>query len=101
MRNQPKESILFHIVVPEAEVAPAFAPYLVEMKDGRALSGVLSSETATSLTLRMPLGAEETILRANTTRVEAMAGSLMPAGLEAAMSRQDLADLLGYLKGEQ
>ncbi len=101
MRNQPKESVLFHIVVPEAEVAPAFAPYLVETKDGRSLSGILASETAASLTLRMPLGVEETILRTNVAKLEAAPGSLMPAGLEAAMSRQDLADLLGYLKGER
>lgn len=101
MRNQPKESILFHIVVPEAEVAPAFAPYLVETKDGRTLSGILASETATSLTLRMPLGVEETILRTNVARLETTPGSLMPAGLEAVMSRQDLADLLGFLKGER
>ena len=101
MRNQPKESILFHIVVPEAEVAPAFAPYLVETKDGRTLGGILASETATSLTLRMPLGVEETILRTNVAKLEAAPGSLMPAGLEAAMSRQDLADLLGFLKGER
>ncbi len=101
MRNQPKESILFHIVVPEAEVAPAFAPYLIETKDGRSLGGILASETATSLTLRMPLGVEETILRTNVAKLEALPGSLMPAALEAAMSRQDLADLLGYLKGER
>ena len=101
MRNQPKESILFHVVVPEAEVAPAFAPYLVETKDGRTLSGILASETATSLTLRMPLGVEETILRANVAKLEALPGSLMPAGLEAAIPRQGLADLLGYLKGER
>ncbi len=101
IRNQPKESILFHIVVPEAEVAPAFAPYLIETKDGRTLGGILASETATSLTLRMPLGVEQTILRTNVARLEATPGSLMPAGLEAAMPRQDLADLLGYLKGER
>ncbi len=101
MRNQPKESILFHIVVPEAEVAPAFAPYLIETKDGHTLSGILASETASSLTLRMPGGTEETILRTNVAHLEATPGSLMPAGLEAAISPQDLADLLAFLKGER
>ena len=101
MRNQPKESILFHIVVPDAEIAPAFAPYLVETKDGRTLAGILASETPASLTLRLPLGVEETVLRSNLSKLEAIPGSLMPAGLEAAMSRQDLADLLAFLKGER
>jgi putative membrane-bound dehydrogenase-like protein len=101
MRNQPKETILFHIVVPDAEVAPAFAPYVIETKDGRTLSGLLASETPASLTLRMPLAQEETILRTNVAKLEAAPGSLMPPGLEAAMSRQDLADLLAFLKGEK
>ena len=100
-RNQPKESILFHLIVPDAEIAPAFAAYFGETKDGRAFSGVLASETPTSVQLRMAGGAEETLLRANLTRLEALPNSLMPAGLEAAMSRQDLADLLAFLKGER
>jgi putative membrane-bound dehydrogenase-like protein len=101
MRNQPKESILFHIVVPDAEVAPAFTGYLAETKDGRSLAGVLVAETAASVLLRMPGGTEETLLRGNLTKLEALPNSLMPAGLDAAMSRQDLADLLAFLKGEK
>ena len=100
MRNQSKESILFHIVVPEAEVNVAYAPYLAETKDGRSFAGILASETPTSVMLRMPLGVEETILRTNLAKLEALPGSLMPAGLEQTMTRQDLADLLAFLKGE-
>ena len=65
------------------------------------LSGILVSETATSVQLRMAGGAEETLLRANLAKLEALPNSLMPAGLEAAISRQDLADLLAFLKGER
>lgn len=101
IRNQPKDSILFHIVVPDAEVAPAFTAYLAETRDGRSLAGVLAAETATSVLLRMPGGTEETLLRGNLTKIEALPNSLMPAGLDAAMSRQDLADLLAFLKGEK
>ena len=69
--------------------------------DGRTLAGILVSETPTSLTLRMPLAQEETLLRANVAKIEALPGSLMPGGLEATMTRQELADLLAYLKGEK
>lgn len=101
MRNQPKESILTHIVVPEAEVIAAYSPYILETKDGRTLSGILAAETPSSVTLRMVLAQEETVLRTNIAKLEAMPGSLMPPGLDAAMSKQDLADLLAYLKGEK
>lgn len=101
IRNQTKENILFHIVAPDAEVAPAFSPYLAETRDGRTLLGILASETPVSVTLRMPLAQEETILRSNLNSLTAQPGSLMPAGLESAVSKQDLADLLAYLKGEK
>jgi putative membrane-bound dehydrogenase-like protein len=100
MRNQTKENILYHLVVPDAEIAPAFAAYVAETKDGRALSGILASETPTSITLRGPLTQEQQVLRADLKKLEAAPGSLMPGGLEQGMSKQDLADLIAYLKGE-
>ena len=101
MRRQPKENIVFHIVMPEAEIAPAFAAYLCEAKDGRAFAGILSSETPTSVTIRQPGGLEETVLRADIKALTALPNSLMPPGLDAAMQPQDLADLVAFLKGEQ
>lgn len=100
IRNQTKENILFHIVVPDAEIAPAFTAYLAEMKDGRSMTGIVASETPTTVTLRGPLAQESSLLRAELKSLEALPNSLMPAGLEQAMSTQDLADLLAYLKGE-
>ncbi len=101
IRNQPKESILFHILVPDAEIAPAFTAYIAETKDGRSFSGILQSETNTSISLRGPLATETNILRNDLAKMEALSGSLMPNGLESAMSKQDLADLLAFLKGEK
>ena len=100
MRRQTKENILFHIIVPDAEVAPAFTPYVVETKDGRVFSGILASETPTSVTLRGPLAQETSVLRGEIAKLEAAPGSLMPNGVEATISKQDLADLLAYLRGE-
>ncbi|MDP5014166.1 MAG: c-type cytochrome, partial [Opitutales bacterium] len=101
IRRQTKENILFHIVNPEAEIAPAFTAYLAEAKDGRILSGILIGDTSTSISLRGPLGIETSLLRADLAKLEALPGSLMPTGLEAGLSKQQLADLLGYLKGER
>ena len=65
MRNQPKESILLHIVVPDYEIIAAFAASNVELKDGRTLAGIIISDTPESITLRQPLGVEENIPRPN------------------------------------
>ncbi len=100
IRNQPKASILLHILVPDHEITQGFSAYTVAIKDGRVLTGLISSESPTSITLRQPLGKEDTILRSEIDDLIAGKQSLMPQGLEKGISRQEFADLLGYLKGE-
>ena len=100
IRNQPKESILYHIIIPEAEIAPNFVNYECELKDGRTISGLLSSENAGNITLRMAQGVEENIARSQIARLTASRLSLMPQELEKTMTLQELADLLAYLRGE-
>ena len=85
---------------PDAEIAPAFAAYLAEARDGRVVTGILVGDTPAAVTLRGPLAVENTILRGDLVRLEALPGSLMPAGLESGLESQQLADLLSYLKGE-
>lgn len=99
-RNQAKEAVLMHIVVPDFEIVPAFAASNVELKDGRLLAGIVISDTPESITLRQPLGVEENIPRSGIASLTASEHSLMPPGLEATMKPQDLADLLSFLKGE-
>jgi len=82
IRNQPKEAILLHVIVPEYEIAPNFTNYNLETKDGRTLSGVIASETSASITLRRALGEEEIISRSNLESMSASALSLMPQELE-------------------
>ncbi len=101
IRQQPKESILYHLIIPEAEIAPNFVNYECELKDGRTLSGLLGSENSGSITLRMAQGVEEKVARSQIARLTASRLSLMPQELEKTMTAQELADLLAYLKGEE
>ena len=100
IRNQPKETILLHILIPEREITPGFRAYTVMTKDGRVLSGLIASETPTSITLRQAQAREETLLRRDIEELVASRMSLMPQGLENTISHQEFADLLAYLKGE-
>lgn len=100
IRNQSKESILRHLVIPEAEIAPNFTAYECVTRDGRTLTGLLLVESPANITLRMGQGIEETVPREHILSLTASRLSLMPQGLEKAMSRQELADLLAYLRGE-
>jgi putative membrane-bound dehydrogenase-like protein len=100
VRNQSKVTILLHLLIPEHEITPGFVAYIVETTDGRTVTGLLASETPTSVTLRQPLGKEETVLRSDVERMLSSKLSLMPQEFEKVMTRQELADLLAYLKGE-
>jgi putative heme-binding domain-containing protein len=64
------------------------------------LAGIIAAESNGSITLRRAQGEEETIPRDRIVSLSATGLSLMPQELEKNMSRQDLADLLAYLKGE-
>ncbi|MBS0266692.1 MAG: c-type cytochrome, partial [Planctomycetes bacterium] len=101
IRNQPKEAILLHILIPEAEITPGFGAYILETKAGRVVTGIIASETATSVTLRQQLGKEETVLRSEIESLVSSKLSLMPQLLEKTMTPQELADLIAYLKGEK
>jgi putative heme-binding domain-containing protein len=101
IRNQPKEAILLHVIVPEHEIAPGFTAYEVETKDGRTLTGLIVADTPAAVTIRGGQGQEDTIARSNIASMSSHGLSLMPQEMEKNMSRQDMADLLAFLKGEQ
>jgi putative heme-binding domain-containing protein len=100
IRNQPAEAILLHVLVPDYEIAAGYQAYAVEIRDGRTILGRLQSEAPNSLTIRDGSSQEHVILRSDVASMSASPRSLMPAELERAMSEQDLADLIGYLKAD-
>jgi putative heme-binding domain-containing protein len=71
----------------------------VETKQGQGFTGLLAGETATSITLRMAQGLEQQIPRSELASMATSRLSLMPQELEKTMSKQDLADLIAFLKG--
>nr|MDQ3625320.1 c-type cytochrome [Verrucomicrobiota bacterium] len=92
-----KEKLLTQVLDPNREVAPQFAAYMAELKDGTMLAGVLANESAATIVVREPLGRETTLPRSRITRLQTTGASPMPDGLEAGLTPQDLADLLGFL----
>jgi putative membrane-bound dehydrogenase-like protein len=98
LRNKSPEQLLDDILDPSREVDPRYLNYVVETKTGRMVSGLIAAETATSMTLRRGERAEETVLRSQIEEVQATGKSLMPEGLEAQLSKQDVADLIAYLR---
>ncbi|MBE7536939.1 MAG: c-type cytochrome [Opitutaceae bacterium] len=97
-RNQPADALLLHILVPNYEVYPGYQAVSISTRDGRSLSGRILTETGSSLTLRTAFGTDEVVMRSAIASLNASSLSLMPDGLEQSMSRNELADLVAYLK---
>jgi len=98
VKNQPADALLLHILVPNYEVLPAYQSISVTTNDGGSFSGWLVSETENSLTLRTAFGTDEAILRSNIASLTNSGLSLMPDGLEHGMSKEDMANLIAFLK---
>ena len=92
------EQILTNLLDPNREVSPNFALYIVETNDGRTLAGLIASETAGNLTMKRADGGTDTVLRSEIKSLISPGISLMPEGLEAAITPQQMADLIAYLK---
>jgi putative heme-binding domain-containing protein len=100
IRNQPADAILLHILVPNYEVAPNYQTLSIATQDGRSLSGWLAAETESTLTLRTAAGTEETVVRKTITSMAASGVSLMPDGLELTMPKEDVANIVAFLKSD-
>jgi putative heme-binding domain-containing protein len=98
LRNKSGEQLLIDVLDPSREVDPRYLNYLVTTKKGQTLTGMIAAETASSVTLRRGEKQEDTVLRGQIEEVQATAKSVMPEGLEMQLSKQDLADVISYLR---
>jgi len=100
-RTKTPAQLVNDILDPNAAIDANYFSYLVALNDGRVLSGLLSSETATSVTLRRADGQTDTVLRQDIETIISSGKSLMPEGVEKNLTPQDVADLLAFLKNWQ
>jgi putative membrane-bound dehydrogenase-like protein len=101
LANKTPLYLLTEILDPNRNIDSRYVEYVATTKEGRTFSGLLASETATSVTLRGQEGREEVLLRANLDELRGTGKSLMPEGLERDLGRQDMADLLAFLTGKE
>jgi len=100
VKTKGREALLTAILEPHKEVASQFIAYTINTKDGQTLAGIITNDTASSVTLKMMGGAEKTLQRAEIKGSASTGQSLMPEGLETGMSVSDMADLLSFIEGQ-
>jgi putative heme-binding domain-containing protein len=89
--------LLESVVFPSASFARGYEPYLIRTKDGAILDGLIARETADAIYLFTADRTEKRVPRASIDVLQMGKTSIMPQGLDALMSRDELRDLLAFL----
>jgi putative membrane-bound dehydrogenase-like protein len=97
IKDRGSATILLNILDPNREVLPKFLAYRLVTDAGRIITGMITAETATSITIRRADTTSETVLRVNIEELRSTSMSFMPEGLEQQIDMQGMADLLAYL----
>ena len=100
VKVKPPEGLLSDILDPNRMFEARWSAYAIETKDGRTLSGLIQSETSDAVVLAMMGGAKETLSRDAIKEMKSLDRTLMPVGLEAAISKEQMADLIAFLLGK-
>jgi putative membrane-bound dehydrogenase-like protein len=100
VKVKPPEALLSDILDPNRMFEARWSAYQIDTKDGRILSGLVTAESADHVTVAMMGGATETLARGAIKEMKSLDRTLMPVGLEAAITKEQMADLLAFLGGK-
>jgi hypothetical protein len=89
--------MLTHVLDPNRAVEAKYLSYTLITKDGRAVTGMLSGETSTSVTLLAQENKQQVVLRSEIDEMASSGKSLMPEGVEKEISPAAMGDLLAFL----
>ncbi len=97
-RERSAEQLLTDIIQPNRAIDSNYFSYTAVATDGRVYTGILTTETSTSVTLKQAEGKIVTLRRAEIDDLHSDGVSLMPDGLEKLIPPQDMADLISFVK---
>lgn len=97
-REKSPEQILTDVIEPNRAIDSNYFSYTAITTDGRTHTGVLASETSTSVVLKQQEGKSETLRRDEIESLQNNGVSFMPEGLEKNIPLQDMADLISFIK---
>lgn len=95
------ETILRDILFPNENITEGFETVRLEMRQGVDAIGLLASESPTSVTLRLPGGAQMTFLRKNIARMQVHDVSLMPAQFAWLLEPKEVAAIISFLRRDR
>jgi len=95
--EQPREQILLSILDPSREVNPKYARVQVVTLSGEVISGVVTAESDTTLTMVDSQGKTYTIAREDIDELQTSPKSLMPEELNKEITPDQMRHLIAYV----
>jgi putative membrane-bound dehydrogenase-like protein len=96
-----ERDLLESVIYPNASFVRSFEPMIVVTKSGDEYSGVLRRDTADEVLLATGPTTEMRISRSEIGEMRPGTVSVMPGGLDEQLNRQELSDLVAFLKGSK
>jgi putative heme-binding domain-containing protein len=94
-----RDFLLVSLVDPSAVIRKEYLSYTAETHDGRLVTGVMTAQSPTTVTLTNAKAEATTLKRDEITSLRESPVSLMPEGLLTPLKAQELRDLFAYLQG--
>ena len=98
VHNWTAEGIMISILDPNLSISHGYDMWDVVLNNGTSMQGIISAETPNAITLTNQGGVKATIARQNIKSLKTMGVSAMPVGLEKKIDKQQMADLLTFLR---
>ena len=96
--NHTAEKLLVNILDPNVDIQPGYQSYICLLESDEILTGILSNETANSITIKRENGTSQVVSRLEVNELKMSKSSMMPEGLEIKFTQQELADLIAFLQ---
>ncbi len=93
-----ERDLLEAVVFPSASFVRSYEPLKVEMKDGKSYSGIVKQDAGDEIVLTVSATEEVRLSRKEIDEMKPGTVSVMPAGLDQQLSKQELADLVAFLR---
>ena len=93
-----ERDLLEAVLYPSASFVRGYEPMILVTKSGEQFNGVLRKDAPDEVVIATGPEAEERVARGDILDLRPGTVSLMPQGLDAQMSKQDLADVITFLK---
>ena len=98
VRHWSPEALIASILIPQRTITDGYGLWTIDMKDGTSMTGLIASESPSDIEVRRLGQRDVSIPRESITSLANLNASAMPDGLEAQLSKQEMADLIAFLR---